>query len=183
MTLVGPKRHFDTLSVDFEHSHPQQVVLLINLLRVGALLDKEVTDYLSRYGLTGPQVGVLRVLQYYFDRGQDGMALSEIGDRLAVTKANMTGLIDRLERDGLVVRESEPGDRRIKRVRLTPKAHDLHSRLKPGFFQHLGELMSVLDGPEREQLLGSLAKLRRVLGDLSTATGDCEGLDQQRRGE
>jgi len=129
---------------ELEHSHPQPMALLINLLRVGALLDKEITDYLSRYGLTGPQVGVLRILQHYYDQGQDGLPLSEIGECLAVTKANMTGLVDRLERDGLVVRESDAHDRRIKRVRLTPKAHDLHSRIKPGFMQHRHQFPQVL---------------------------------------
>jgi MarR family transcriptional regulator, 2-MHQ and catechol-resistance regulon repressor len=150
---------------DYERSHPQPMALLINLLRVGALLDKEITEYLSRYDLTGPQVGVLRILHYYYEHGRDGMPLSEIGDCLAVTKANMTGLVDRLERDGLVIRESDASDRRIKRVRLTLKAHDIHSRMKPGFVQHLTDLMSTLGGSEKDQLLSSLIKIRRVLGD------------------
>ncbi|AGY60652.1 MarR family winged helix-turn-helix transcriptional regulator [Gloeobacter kilaueensis] len=156
---------------DFERAQPQSLVMLIHLLRVGALLDKEVTDYVSRYGLTGPQVAVLRILQYFYDRGQDGLPLSEIGDCLSVTKANMTGLVDRLERDGLVIRDSDPLDRRIKRVRLTDKAHDLHNRMKPGFIQYLTDLMGVLEPAEKEQLLVSLGKLRRVLGD--TGLGPC----------
>jgi len=93
------------------------------------------------------------------------MPLSEIGDCLAVTKANMTGLVDRLERDGLEFRESDASDRRIKRVRLTLKAHDIHSRMKPGFIQHLSDLMSPLSSTEKDQLLLSLIKIRRVLGD------------------
>lgn len=178
MPLADTRQFPAHLVSDFERSHPQPLVMLINLLRVGALLDKEVTEYLSRYGLTGPQIGVLRILQFYFERGQDGLPLSEIGELLAVTKANMTGLVDRLERDGLVVRENDEHDRRVKRVRLTPKAHDLHSRIKPGLLQYLTDLMSALEPVEQEQLLSSLGKLRKALGDTSTASCDCQALDQ-----
>ncbi|MBW4698564.1 MAG: MarR family transcriptional regulator [Aphanocapsa lilacina HA4352-LM1] len=172
MTLAETRQLPARILNDFERSHPQPLVLVLNLLRVGSLLDKEITDYLSRYDLTGPQVGVLRILGHYYEHGRDGMPLSEIGECLAVTKANMTGMVDRLERDGLVVRESDPTDRRIKRVRLTPKAHELHGRIKPGLLQYLTELMAVLEASEKEQLLDSLGKLRRVLGDAAVSEPD-----------
>lgn len=154
----------------FEKSEPLPIMLMISLLRVGALLDKELTDYLSHHAPlgkpTGPQIGILRVLHYYREQGQDGVALSEIGEHLAVSKANMTGMVDRLERDGLVVREMDAKDRRIKRVRLTPHALEVHKRIKPAIIAHIGGLMNTLTQTEQDALLVSLGKLRQALGDM-----------------
>ncbi|WP_413888749.1 MarR family winged helix-turn-helix transcriptional regulator [Candidatus Aalborgicola defluviihabitans] len=54
-------------------------------------------------------------------REPDGLRMKELSSHLMVTGANVTGVTDELERDGLVARSSSPSDRRSWIVRLTPK--------------------------------------------------------------
>jgi MarR family 2-MHQ and catechol resistance regulon transcriptional repressor len=79
-----------------------------------------------------------------------------------VTKANVTGLIDRLEREGLVQRDSH-SDRRVTLAKLTEQGAALLEAALPHHRQLLSELLSCLTGEEKEQLIALLTKLRRGL--------------------
>lgn len=92
--------------------------------------------------------------------GGRGLALSELGERMLVTRANITGLIDRMERDGLVIREADPKDRRVYRARLTAKASNLLDNILPIHADFTRRVMSVLSIPEKTQLTELLQKLR-----------------------
>ena len=52
---------------------------------------------------------------------EDGQTLAALSRRMLVTAGNLTGLVDRAERDGVVERRADPSDRRLSRVFLTPK--------------------------------------------------------------
>jgi MarR family 2-MHQ and catechol resistance regulon transcriptional repressor len=115
--------------------------------------------------LTGAQFNALLVLR---DAGPDGLPLSEVGRRLVVTKANVTGLIDRLERHGLVERVSgaAPEDRRITHARLTEKGVTLLEQALPRRRQLLAQAFGGLAPEEKAQLIGLLTRLRRALRDV-----------------
>ena len=71
---------------------------------------------LAETGTTGPQTGVLWFLHEY-----KTLSLARLAELQMTTPANMTGLVKRLERDGLVTRKPHPTDNRIKMVALTPE--------------------------------------------------------------
>ena len=80
---------------------------------------------LSRqFGLTSAQSGVLRNL---FKAG--ALSSAELSRRLYVTPSNMTGIIDRLEKKGLVERQPKAGDRRVLLIALTESGVELSRRL------------------------------------------------------
>lgn len=83
------------------------------------------TSKMSRqYGLTGSQSGVLRCLI------QGGpLSSAELSRQLHVTPSNITGIIDRLEKKGLVERIRKEGDRRIALIELTEKGEALSRQL------------------------------------------------------
>ena len=84
----------------------------------------------------------------------------------------MTGVVDRLERLGLVVRESVAGDLRARQVRLTPKARQLLERVLSG---HPGQIDSVLGGLTADEH----AELHRLLSKLNShLEGMAEGREQ-----
>lgn len=58
-------------------------------------------------------------LMAQLDRTPQGLRMSELSGRLMVTGGNVTGLVDSLEKEGLVVREADGADRRAMRVKLT----------------------------------------------------------------
>lgn len=89
----------------------------------------------------------------------DGQTLAGLSRDLLVTAGNVTGLVDRAERDGHVTRRAEPKDRRIARVWLTPAGKALIRSLLPIHAEHVNALvdgMSAADRRDLRRLLGSL---------------------------
>lgn len=74
------------------------------------------TKALSEVGATGPQTGVLWFLHEY-----EVLSLAKLAEMQGTTPANITGMVKRLERDGLVTRRAHPTDNRIKLIALTPE--------------------------------------------------------------
>ncbi|MBL8613806.1 MAG: MarR family transcriptional regulator [Myxococcales bacterium] len=94
---------------------------------------------------------------------EDGQTLAGLSRRMLVTAGNLTGLVDRAERDGVVVRRPDPSDRRLSRVYLTPKGQRLAEELLPAHAKLVSELLSGLDVAERRELRRLLGKLRDSL--------------------
>lgn len=96
---------------------------------------------------------------------QDGQTLAALSRRMLVTAGNLTGLVDRAERDGVVERRADPRDRRLSRVYLTDKGRELIDGLLPVHADHVTELLSGLEVSERRELRRLLGKLRDTLGE------------------
>lgn len=87
-------------------------------LRVTARLTRQLMDrWAEKHGLSE---GRLHVLFTLASAPKHQLPLGELADQLDVTPRNITGLIDHLERDGLVERVDDPDDRRLTYARLTP---------------------------------------------------------------
>ena len=93
-------------------------------------------------------------------RYREGLKMRVLSRYLMVTGGNVTGLTDELERDGLVVRESSPDDRRAWIVRLTPKGRKLFETMAHEHEQWVLELFAGLDAKAVQQLHAHLGALR-----------------------
>ncbi len=71
-------------------------------------------------GLTGPQLTVIKLLESFHD-----LSLSSLSERIRAQNSTVTGIIDRMEREGLVRRERSTSDRRVVHIRLSEKGHKL----------------------------------------------------------
>src|SRR5205814_2284054 len=89
------------------------------LIRTLGLLERVQQTFFARFGISGSQWGVLRHLHRAEQEGLAGLRLTDLSDRLLVRPPSVTGVVDRLERAGLVVREGSPTDQRAKQVALT----------------------------------------------------------------
>lgn len=90
---------------------------------------------------------------------RDGQTLAALSRELLVTAGNVTGLVDRAERDGLVLRRPDPTDRRLARVWLTPHGRELIAGLLPAHAAQVHALVVGMPAAERRalrELLGSL---------------------------
>jgi DNA-binding MarR family transcriptional regulator len=85
---------------------------------------------------------------------------SQLAEMCCVTKATMTGLVDGLERDGLVTRHPSQDDRRATFVSLSPAGLALLDRILPPHFERVAALMQGLSPEERKDLSRLLAKVR-----------------------
>src|SRR5262245_53754258 len=95
------------------------------LIRTFGLLRRAMKPYFERNGISGSQWGVLRALHKAEKEGVAALRLTDLGNRLLVRPPSMTGVVGRLERNGLVRRVASPTDQRSKHVKLTPAGRRL----------------------------------------------------------
>src|SRR6516164_4561864 len=99
------------------------------LIRTFGAAERVMQPYFARFGISGAQWGVLRNLHRTEMEGRPGLRLSELSKRLLVRPPSVTGVVDRLERAGLVVRHGLAGDLRAKQVGLTSAGRQLVERI------------------------------------------------------
>ena len=102
--------------------------IVLSIFRASARLARAGNRLAGALGLTQQQWVLLAAIGR---GGPEGLPLSALGRNLLVTKANITGMVDRLERDGYVTREAHPTDRRVTRARLTPKGRRFLAQVAP----------------------------------------------------
>jgi DNA-binding MarR family transcriptional regulator len=88
---------------------------------------------------------------------------AELADEAGVTRATITGLLDNLERDGLVVREMSPEDRRTILVRLTEQGQRCLDGLLPHYCRRVSAIMEPLTEAERITMVQLLQKVQQGL--------------------
>jgi DNA-binding MarR family transcriptional regulator len=93
----------------------------------------------------------------------DGQTLASLSRSMLVTAGNLTGLVDRAARDGMVERRADPGDRRAWRVHLTPKGQRAFREAERRHAARVAKLFAGLSRGEIEALIRLLDKLRLAL--------------------
>jgi len=125
--------------------------------------------YFARYGISGPQWGVLRALQRAEAEGMDGLQLGKLGQRLLVRPPSVTAIVDRLERSGLVARRPDPTDQRAKQVALTTAGRELVARVLVGHPAQIRRIMAGLSPTEQQTFCQLMERLATHLESCSTA--------------
>jgi len=108
--------------------------IFVALMQAADILAQEAEQLVKAASLTGAQYNVLRILR---GAEPEGLACRAIGDRMISHDPDMTRLLDRMEKHGLITRERQTDDRRVVKARITPKGlgllrtldhpvHDLH---------------------------------------------------------
>jgi DNA-binding MarR family transcriptional regulator/CheY-like chemotaxis protein len=105
----------------------------------------------------------LAVLMYLSGEPEFCASPSELAKHCGVSRAAMTGLLDGLEHDGYVVRDSHPSDRRALMIKLTPKGQQFLDWIAPQDPYQLSELTGALSEPEREKLQEFVMKIMHLL--------------------
>jgi MarR family transcriptional regulator for hemolysin len=94
---------------------------------------------------------------------EDGMVQTELANLLDIGKVTLGGLIDRLEIGGWIKREIDAGDRRAKRIFLTPKAHGLLREMRSVESVLNRMVLKQFSHEERDQLMDLLARMKANL--------------------
>ncbi len=134
------------LAIDIKQTKPfsslEQEVSL-TLFRLASELEGETAELFKSYGISAAQYNVLRILR---GAGDGGMACGDIGERLVTKAPDMTRLLDRLERQGLITRAREAADRRVVTARISERGREILAELDEPVaalqrrqFRHLGE--------------------------------------------
>nr|WP_225937051.1 MarR family transcriptional regulator [Myxococcus sp. RHSTA-1-4] len=129
--------------------------LLVALGRRRSLRDP-IASTCEQLQFTPPQVHALLWL------GQDGaLTMGDLARRLGVTEKTVTGVVDRLEREGYLMRERSASDRRVVHCRLTPEGQATWQKLDRSMNQGMSQFLGILDASDRKALFRILEKLLR----------------------
>ena len=134
--------------------------LWIALARAHATVTRSVSAKIAEYGLTLAQFGVLEALLHL-----GPLPLGELADKLLVTGGNVTYVMDRLEKQGLVERCRSEEDRRVITAVLTTEGRDLVQGVFPGHATFIADLMGALSVEEQEQARELLKKLGKGIAE------------------
>jgi DNA-binding MarR family transcriptional regulator len=130
--------------------------LTLNLQRTNDQIMIRFDRLFRQYGLTPSQYNVLRIL-----RGEGKpLPVLEVADRTITVVPGITGLIDRLEKLGMVGRDRSTEDRRVVHVSITPRGLDVLARLDAPLLGLHKELVGHLGSDEQRDLIRLLEKLR-----------------------
>lgn len=114
----------------------------------------------TAFGTTLPRFDVLAALDHH----ASGLRMSELSSFLKVSNGNVTGIVDRLVEDGLLVRVPVEGDRRAMLVRLTGKGRSEFAKMARAHSDWVDELLSGLSEQETAQLVSLLDKAAKSSG-------------------
>jgi DNA-binding MarR family transcriptional regulator len=140
-----------------EPASKQKLRLWLRLLRASRAIEAELRGRLrAEFGTTLPKFDVMAALA----RKRAGMTMTEVSRFLMVSNGNVTGIIDRLVAEGLVVRLAHAGDRRAIFVRLTPKGAQQFAAMAKAHESWVGELLAGVGREDTDTLVGLLDVLR-----------------------
>jgi len=153
---------------DWSEEEEQALRLWISLARCYVTFSRAVACKVAEYDLTAPQFGVLEALYHL-----GPLSLGELAEKLLVTGGNVTYVMDRLEAQGLVVRERSGDDRRVVKAHLTSKGRATISGVFPGHVEFVNGLVKGLDVGEREGLRALLKKLGKAIAEDNDGNDAC----------
>ncbi|WP_437816939.1 MarR family winged helix-turn-helix transcriptional regulator [Sorangium sp. So ce1078] len=110
----------------------------------------------SGFGLTGPQLTILKLLESFQD-----LSLSTLSERIRAQNSTVTGIVDRMEREGLVRRERSKADRRVVHIRLSDKGARLAREIQVEPMEIFRGALLSLSSTDLRDLLRILTKLQR----------------------
>jgi len=114
-------------------------------------------SFVRHYDLTPAQFDVIATLG-----NTCGLSMGDIGEKTLITKGTLTGVVDRLEKKGLVCRQIPPDNRRSVVVTLTPAGTQLFEQVFPAHIIDIKQRLDALDDSEMELLRVLLRRLRMM---------------------
>lgn len=144
------------------------------LIRTANDVSEGFERFLAKHGLSH---GRFAILMYLNREPEVAVNQTHLAEAYGVTKATVTGLIDGLEREGMVERLADPADRRASLVRLTAACRKFLDEFLPAHFRGISELMAGLDARDRADLTRLAGKIRDGIARLtSNGPGGCDCL-------
>jgi DNA-binding MarR family transcriptional regulator len=153
------------IAPDFEKRYPgssaKATECAMNLILTASLLEKHIARLLLHFDLS-PATGL--ALSILAD-SETPVAPHQIADRLILSRASVTSLIDSLEKRGYVKRQPHLSDRRMLLIELTDSGRQVADQFRPIVHQHQKVWMNALSEKEQEKLNQMLHRLQASLFD------------------
>jgi len=135
---------------------------LLNIYFTASIMKKRADAFFDQFGLTDVQFNLMELLHYQSGK-EGGLSQAQISDMMLVNRANITALIDRMEKAGIVTRTAHSNDRRFNIIKLTAKGEKLFAKVEPLYIEQVHKAMSSLDESRLQKLMTMLEKVRGTL--------------------
>jgi DNA-binding MarR family transcriptional regulator len=152
--MAAPATDAETRAERDDHG---AIRLWLRMLATNRLVETRTRRLLQeRYATTLPRFDLMAQLE----RAPKGLKMGELSKRMMVTGGNVTGITDLLEREGLVERVADPGDRRARLVRLTGAGRRAFAAMAEEHERWIVEAFTELSGREMATIAALLARLK-----------------------
>lgn len=143
-----------------QDSDAKKLGLWLRLITNSNIIEKEVRNlFRSEFGVTLPRFDLMSAL--YRELG--GLTMGELSKRLLVSNGNVTGIVERLQKEGLVKRWVLPTDRRIYSVGLTPKGRSEFKIMADRHRQWISQILGGLEDEDLSAMIKMMDGLREVI--------------------
>ncbi len=143
----------------------ERLRLWLRLLKISRRIEADLRDKLRReFATTLPRFDVMAALSQH----DKGLKMSDLSGVLKVSNGNVTGIVDRLVVDGMIVRVPVSGDRRASLVRLTPKGREEFARQAVAHECWIDQLLRDFTGAEAD---GISVRLDRIIQAIEQQEG------------
>jgi len=135
--------------------------VFLNVLRTADALARNFAEVLKPASLSPTQYNALRILR---GAGREGLACKEIGERMVARDPDITRLLDRMEKRGLVTRSREARDRRVITIRIT----DAGLQILKDLDASVDRMHTLMLGHMGEKRLEALSEMLEMARDRSS---------------
>ncbi len=134
--------------------------LYVHLAKAASHLDQKAALFLKPFGISATQYNVLRILR---GAEPEGATCSQVGERMLKHDPDITRMLDRLEKRGLITRHRSAEDRRVVVTRITENGLRLLSEIDEPLAHFWNLTLEGLQPGELRMLIEGLEKLRRLV--------------------
>ncbi|MFA5555134.1 MAG: MarR family transcriptional regulator [Phycisphaerae bacterium] len=135
---------------------------LLNIYYTASCLKKKADEFFKPFGLTDVQFNLMVLLKHQAE-DNGGLSQARLSQMMLVNRANITSLVDRMEKAQFVERTASANDRRYNIVKLTAKGQKLLKEVEELYAREVKKIMSVLQELEQKKLISMLEKVRAGL--------------------
>lgn len=143
--------------VNASGQHDIHSEIIGNNLQATNLFYVLISKGMAPYGISKSQFDILAFI-HYFDH-QGAITLTEISRVMHLSKANVSGILTRLESKGLIYFQQCPQDARVRQICLADRGSEILNKTLPIYSKIIDQVMSAFSDREREQLSALLKKL------------------------
>jgi DNA-binding MarR family transcriptional regulator len=149
MKAAPTSQQMTDMEVRAHADHHASLRLWLRLLSCTTRIEDTIRQRLrEKFEITLPRFDLMAQLE----REPEGLSMGELSRRMMVTGGNVTNIVDQLEQERLVVRQSQPGDRRAFRVSLTSSGRKTFTAMAQEHEDWVVELLSPLSERQQKQL-------------------------------
>ena len=134
---------------------------LYSMALIYNICNSRLSAFLKPYNLNPGKLNILVAIRFHGRK--KGVSQIEISKHLIVSPSNMTKMIDKLQKEGMVRRESLPGDRRVNIIKVTPKAEKFLDQLWVKYRKMMESFMGDLPTRDKKQTAFYLKNWLRML--------------------